>query len=259
MLSLGFRSSDIYDKYREIIPEVMNEDNYSSQRTQLLKKFADDIFEDRKFDSLRTRIGIVTTNIDMNRPTIFKTHAALAYSGKASFVPGFGATISDALMASTAAVPYFDSYVVHSEVQGKMHLIDGGFVANNPSLFAITDACGALEIERKRIRLLSVGVGSYTQRPIKSGMFSKIGKRLLDNYFPTDIFEKTFEANSNGTENIVKFLFPDIKYFRVNSQYPVSEFSTNLLESDLGHLEKMYQHGRRSFGENEGAIIEVVN
>ena len=43
-------------------------------------------------------------------------------------------------------------------------MVDGGYCANSPALFALTDATDALGVERGRIRLFSVGTGLYPER-----------------------------------------------------------------------------------------------
>ena|SRR5712664_523195 len=55
----------------------------------------------------------------------------------------------------------------HDKEGEKVVLIDGGYCANNPTLYAIADAMNALKFERKHIQVVSVGVGEYPE-PKKS-------------------------------------------------------------------------------------------
>jgi hypothetical protein len=57
-----------------------------------------------------------------------------------------------------------------------VELIDGGYCANNPTLYAIADAMVALKIPSDRLRVVSVGVGVYPQpkpRPFTKMWFAR--------------------------------------------------------------------------------------
>ena len=45
--------------------------------------------------------------------------------------------------------------------QGTVRLIDGGYSANNPTLFAIADAVNAKQIPREEISVLSLGCWNF--------------------------------------------------------------------------------------------------
>lgn len=95
----------------------------------------------------------------------FKSSKKLAHGLTPTFKDGFGCTIADAVVASCAAVPYFSKVQLTTENQQAPVLIDGGFVANNPTLFALADALGPLGIDKIDVRVISIGVGSYRERP----------------------------------------------------------------------------------------------
>ena len=70
-------------------------------------------------------------------------------------------SIADAVRASVSAYPFFERTTVRTSMGEDVELVDGGYSANNPTLYAIADAVHALRRERKDIRLVSVGVGIY--------------------------------------------------------------------------------------------------
>ena len=74
------------------------------------------------------------------------------------------ATIADAIMASCAAQPIFRSVSV-STTNGNVETIDGGFVANNPSLFALVDAIHTLGHPANQVAILSLARISHTGKP----------------------------------------------------------------------------------------------
>ena len=89
-------------------------------------------------------------NWTLERPLIFKTSDEDAHNLKETFLPGFGCTISEAVQASCSATPFFDSVELNLQNVGPTHCRDGEFAANNPSLFAITDALKSFESRRGR-------------------------------------------------------------------------------------------------------------
>lgn len=84
---------------------------------------------------------------------IFKGNVVQAHGRKGTFSPGFGVSIADAVQASCSAYPFFERKVIVTAAGDKVELIDGGYCANNPTLFAIADATVALKKDHKDIRL----------------------------------------------------------------------------------------------------------
>src|SRR3546814_11634110 len=78
------------------------------------------------------------------KPMIFKSNDAQAHGRKGTFVPGFGVRIADAVQASCSAYPFFERKFVVTSAGDQIELIDGGYCANNPTLYAIADAVLAL-------------------------------------------------------------------------------------------------------------------
>ena len=139
LIATGHSAKSIRDLFLQEIPGIMR--HWTAKgRSRALRAVVRRIFGDQGFDGLDTpQLGIVATRRDFDRPMIFKTSAAQAIKGARSFVPGFGASLADAVMASCAARPFFASVPVQTS-QGVVNAIDGGFVANNPSLFC-PDRC----------------------------------------------------------------------------------------------------------------------
>ncbi len=149
--------------YFKLISDVMGHKS-AHGRSQALRRNAGAVLKDKKFDEFKTNIGIVATSLVLEKPMIFKSSVAQAHGLKSTFVPGFGCTITDALMASTAAFPFFKRQHVDTVNQRRQEVIDGGFVANNPTLFAIADAAvHAYKIPKEQIKVLSIGVGIYNE------------------------------------------------------------------------------------------------
>ena len=56
-----------------------------------------DVFGDRKFDEVKTAVGIVATKCVIERPMIFKASIDQAHGRTGTFLPGFGCKIGDAV------------------------------------------------------------------------------------------------------------------------------------------------------------------
>ena len=251
LLALGEKVEFIQQKYFELIPNIMGKWR-SAGKSKMLKKYADEIFGSRKFDSFKTNIGIVSMNYEYQRPLIFKSNVGQAYGLKASFEPGFGCTISEAVQASCAAFPIFEKIKVVTKNQGEQTAIDGGFIANNPTLFAIMDAHKALKVEESALSVLNVGVGNYIEKHIS------FQSKYLHKLDIVKLVGKVLSANTNTTEILTKLLYPDLNIVVVNETFAQPEYGTNMLETDGQKLNLLYKLGRESYAKNEVGINKLL-
>ena len=245
MIALGEDvETTIKDRYFSLAPDVMGQMT-ARARSARLTKYATDYFGEKTFDDFRMNIGIVATHLDYNRPTVFKRTIDQAHGSSASFKPGFGVKISDAVIASCAAYPVFTKKVIVTPNHGVRTIIDGGFTANNPILFALTDALGPLNIRREDIRILSIGTGSYPEQ--------WRWKWKLFNAFPTTrIMLKLLKTSSNTVETLRQLLFGDIRTIRIDDTS--TDFKTDFIESRPAKLETIFQLGRKSFEKAESEL-----
>ena len=252
LLALGKNIDEIIEVYLSTIPDIMRARRKSS-RSRKLKKHARRIFGEAQFDAFRTDVGIVTMHYDSAKPMIFKSSEKHAHGRHATFEPGFGCTIADAVLASCAAFPFFKPVTVQTTNQGNTKLMDGGFVGNVPALFALSDANKEFEITLDMIRMLSLGVGEYPAVPI--GCLD----RFLGWAWPIRQYKKQLSATTNTIEQLRQVLFPEVKVVRVNDAFTDAQYSTNFLESDKNKLEKLMGLGRESFGKYEEDVKTLFN
>lgn len=250
LLSLGKDIKFIEKKYFELIPDIMGCWTKSG-KSKALMNHAKSIFEDKRFDSFLTKTGIVAMNYEYQRPLIFKSHVDAAYGLKASFEPGFGLTIAEAVQASCAAYPVFNKVKLETSNQGTQEAIDGGFVANNPTLFAIMDANKALKIAEENISVLNVGVGNYVEKPIN------FSSKILSKLNLVQLVGRVLNANTNTTEILTKFLYPNLNIVIVNETFAQPEYGTNMVETNTDKLKLLYRLGRESFAKNEKQITQL--
>ncbi|MCL5425500.1 MAG: patatin-like phospholipase family protein, partial [Gammaproteobacteria bacterium] len=169
-----------------------------------------------------------------------------------TFSPGFGVSIADAVQASCSAYPFFNRKTVVTAAGDKIELIDGGYCANNPTLFAVADATVALEMERKDIRVVNVGVGTYPEP--KPGLLMRIAKKWL----AVQLLQKTLEINTQSMDQLRSILFNNIPTIRVSDTFERPEMATDLLEHDLDKLNLLRQRGSESFAAHEAQLREFL-
>ena len=218
-----------------------------------MNNLASEVFCDATFSDVKTGIGIVTAKWLTERPMIFKGSVAQAHGRVGTFVPGFGVSIADAVKASCSAYPFFERTIVRTSMGEDIELIDGGYCANNPTLYAIADAVQALQSDRKDIRLVSIGVGVYPDP--KPSLLMRLAKIYL---VSVQLLQKTLEINTQSMDQLRQILFHDIPTIRINDSYVTPEMATDLLEHDLKKLDILFQRGRESFASREKQLREYL-
>jgi patatin-like phospholipase/acyl hydrolase len=250
LIALGHRVDSILELYRKHVPTVMSE-RTAAARSRALLNLATEVFGDAAFTDVKTGIGIVTAKWLTERPMIFKGSVAQAHGRVGTFVPGFGVSIADAVRASCSAYPFFERTVVRTAMGEDIELVDGGYCANNPTLYAIADAVHALRRERNDIRLVSVGVGTYPDP--KPGLLMWFAKKYL---VSVQLLQKTLEINTQSMDQLRQILFHDVPTIRISDSYVTPEMATDLLEHDLKKLGVLFQRGRESFASREKQLRE---
>lgn len=252
LLALGSSVDEIHALYKQHVPTVMRRKS-ASGKSAALTKLANEIFGKRKFTDLKTGVGIVATRWDFEKPMIFKTSVQQAHGRENTFVPGFGCTIADAVRASCSAYPFFEKAALTTSKGDDVFLIDGGYCANNPTLYAIADAVNALEKPRAALRVVSIGVGIYPE-PKRWGL-AWLFKRLLS----VQLLQKTLNVNTLSMEQLRTVLFHDVRTVRINDTFERPEMATDLMESNLQKLNMLYQRGGESYAKHERDLRTLLD
>jgi len=253
LIGLGYSITDIERLYLELIPKIMAK-KLPSGRSKALKKELDRIFEDNNFSDFAPGIavGIIATNIDEEKPFIFKSSSDQAYKMQASFIPGFGATIADAVLASCAAYPLFNKASVKTMNQHTVRAIDGGFIGNNPILFAIADVTNALGKKLHEVNFVSLGTGNFVEK--SPSRIMKVVKWL----WSARLMEKILKSNANTTDLLARLLHKDIRMVRINESFNQPQYGTSMLENNKEKLELLNRLGRTSFANNEDKLRAML-
>lgn len=249
MLALGMSVQEIIALYKENVPRVMKHKDADS-RSGALAELAQIIFRDSMFSDMKTSVGVVTTKWDIEQPMIFKTHVGQAHGMKASFVPGFGVKVGDAVQASCSAYPYFNRKTVVTAGGDHVDLIDGGFCANNPTLYAIAEATMAMHIPTEQIRIVSLGCGSYPPPPVNWWTVDYWVQRTPG----VQLLQKTLEINTQSMDQLRVILYSHIQTVRISEAYSEPAMATDLFEHDLKKLNVLTQRGAKSFADHEPTL-----
>ena len=252
LIALGHNVDSILGMYREHVPTVMSKKK-APARSLALATLARDIYGDATFSDVKTGVGLVTARWLTERPMIFKGSVAQAHGRASTFVPGFGVSIADAVRASCSAYPFFERTVVKTSMGEDIELVDGGYCANNPTLYAIADAVHALKRDRKDIRLVSIGVGVYPDP--KPRLLMWLAKKFL---ISVQLLQKTLEINTQSMDQLRQVLFHDVPTVRISDSYTTPEMATDLLENDLKKLDILFQRGRESFASREDQLRQYL-
>lgn len=252
LLGLGKSVPDVLQLYKDNVPGILGACD-SVEKTLALKAATEKFYKDFEWSHFKTRVGIVATNWTQEKPLIFKDQPGAAHTMQASFIPGFGCSIADAVRASCSATPFFEPCILKLENDGTIEARDGGFCANNPSLIAASDALNAWKIHAGNIRLLSLGVGHYPEP--KRNWWERQKRRLA----VVQILQRTLNVSSNTIEVQTKLLLPHVPSIRVSDRHDKPELALDFLESNLSKLDLLVQQGRASFSSREVQIQNFFN
>lgn len=258
LLALGKSVGEITALYEEYVPTIMQRKR-ASAKSEALATLADQVYRDDQgqplmFDAMKTKVGIVTTKWEIERPMIFKGDIAQAHGRVGTFKPGFGVSVGDAVQASCSAYPFFNRKTVTTAAGDKIELVDGGYCANNPTLYAIADAVVALQLPRESLRVVSVGVGNYPEP--KRGVFEKA--RWYKYLLSVQLLQKTMEINTQSMDQLRAIMFKDIETARISDTYERPEMATDLFEYNLDKLNLLRQRGSESFAGREQHLKSML-
>ncbi|NPT44880.1 patatin [Paraburkholderia sp. 1N] len=251
LLALGRSVDEIRELYEAEVPRLMSMRG-SNARSAALEGLAARVFDGTAFSGMKTGIGIVTARWLEEKPMIFKAHIGQAHGSKGTFKPGFGASVADAVVASCSAYPIFNRKLVKTS-DGDVELIDGGYCANNPTLYAIVDATQALGYAHEDLRVVSLGVGNYPEPP------KYWHKWAIEKFFLVRLLHKTLGINTHSLEQLAMLLCPDVPMVRINDSYTTPDMAADLMEHNIEKLKLLYRRGLESFGKHERQLRQLFS
>jgi predicted acylesterase/phospholipase RssA len=252
LLALGHSVAEIHEHYRTYVPSIMAAKTRHG-KSEALRRVGQEVFHDKGFDAALTGLGIVSTKWQHETPMIFKSRQTQAHGRRATFIPGFGCSISDAVEASCSAYPFFNRKVVTTSLGDTIELFDGGYCANNPTLYALADATAALGFAPGDCRVLSIGCGQYPEP--RRGFVA----RKVRSFLPVQLLQKTLEVNTASMDQLRQLLFCNVPTVRISDTYDKPEMATDMFEHDLDKLSMLRQNGAVSFADRENSVRDMMN
>lgn len=261
LLATGRSVDDVHLLYKKHVTRIMRA-RTPRHKTEALQQLTQKVFGTKKFDAAKTGLGIIATKWVTERPMVFQAAANLRapctgdVPQNNKLQPGFGVRLADAVQASCAAYPFFETKTVTTQAGDIVELVDGGYCANNPTLYALVAATQGMGVARKDIRVVSIGVGIYpAPRP---NLWGRIERWFARRFIKIDLLQKTFEINTQSIEHLRSKLYADVPTIRINDTYQQPEMATDLFEHDMQKLNILHQRGKDSFAERAQALKALL-
>ncbi len=197
-------------------------------------------FGNKRFGESLKRLVIPAYNLGEDDVYIFRTahHDRLKCDYK---VPAWQVALS------TSAAPTF--FPCAREVD-KLRLIDGGVWANNPSMVAIVEAQGTLDVPLSAIRLLSIGtsdpVANRTSR-LDGGGFWQWRKASID---------VILRGQTLGAINQSRFLLGSEHFARINPNVADGVFALDGVRKSDDLIAKAAHHSRREMPDVQARFMD---
>lgn len=251
LIAVGRRVDEIHDAYKEHVPPIMQAKRAGAKSAEL-RRVGQLIFGEATFSAAVTGLGVVATKWHAETPMIFKSRQTQAHGRRATFVPGFGCRMADAVEASCSAFPFFDRKRVTTAQGDVIELFDGGYCANNPALYALADATASLNFSPTECRVLSIGCGQYPE-PRRN-----LIERAKRNFLPVMLLQKTLEVNTASMDQLRRLLFASVPTVRISDTFDKPELATDMFEHSLSKLNMLRQQGAASFALREQEISALL-
>jgi hypothetical protein len=132
---------------------------------------------------------------------------------------------------------------------------DGGFAANNPSLFALVDA-KQLGFVLEETALFSVGVGHYPAASANS--VNRSIMRVARCLPSVKLLSGILDVSSNTTGILQKLILKEVRTIRADENFNVPDLGTDLMETDLGLLRKLFGKGTETYQAMESKIHPLL-
>lgn len=271
-LSVGVPAEKILALYKEHGNEIFPHDKiFASLRVnkalydrEALREYLSEVFTEAgssttmRVMDCKTRVCIPAYEFATGKIRIFKTPHSKQYM-RDQHIP----LVDVALMTSAAPV-YFSHYnceycnVGTNLVNKFLQVLDGGLVANNPSLIGLTEAIYCLGQSLKNIEMLSIGTGQplYSPKPL--------GKKKLKFWInPLNVFDVMLTTQSEYINNTVNLICHGaggacrsrFKYVRLQKLLSKDIRLSTTTPSDLSYL---YGIGQELYQTNAPCLMDFI-
>ncbi|ADF54302.1 MAG: patatin [Zunongwangia sp.] len=171
-LALGIPAKEIYNLYLDNAKGIFGKKKSfwfgqirnSAHEREFLEKLVRNKFKEindgvePRLDDCKTDVCIPIYDLIQGNPSVLKTKYHPAFE-RDYHIPAY-----QAAMATSAAPTYFNPYTSeYVDLKGTKRIfsnkVDGGVMANNPTLVAFLEAIKAFKVEMSQLEILSLGTG----------------------------------------------------------------------------------------------------
>lgn len=276
-LALGISAKEIYNLYLDNAKEIFGNKkpfffgqirNSAHERnfleTLVRNKFKEvNSGNDPRLKDCKTDICIPIYDLIQGNPSVLKTKYHPAFE-RDYHIPAY-----QAAMATSAAPTYFDPYTsdyidLNGTKKDFSNKVDGGVMANNPTLVAFLEATKAFKVEMSQLEILSLGTGykKFTDGNSRKkwGLYYWMRKdkrqRLIDLFM---------QSQSQLVANYISLLYqgidkrekdnPNFVYDRIDVQLNEDNF-IDMDESDKAKIKNFAELASIEFQHNRSSIIK---
>lgn len=276
-LALGISAKEIYNLYldnaKKIFgnkkPFLLGQIRNSAHERNFLETLVRNKFKeanggnDPRLKDCKTDICIPIYDLIQGNPSILKTKYHPAFE-RDYHIPAY-----QAAMATSAAPTYFDPYTsdyidMNGTKKDFSNKVDGGVMANNPTLVAFLEATKAFKVEMSQLEILSLGTGykKFTDGNSRKkwGLYYWMRKdkrqRLIDLFM---------QSQSQLVANYISLLYqgidksekdnPNFVYDRIDVQLSEDNF-IDMDESDTVKIKNFAELASIEFQHNRSSIIK---
>lgn len=273
-LSLGIPALELYQLYIDNAANIFGKrkgllrsaKSSSHERTSLehlIRQKFSDVCEgiDPRLQDCKTNVCIPIYDLVAGKPRILKNR----YHER--FIHDYHIPAYQVALATSAAPTFFDPYTsVYNDLNGIKkhfgHKVDGGVVANNPTLIGIIEAQKAFGQDLENIKVLSIGTGQKTFQEGKSVKNWGVWYWMLKNKRKR-LIELFMQGQSQQVENIVSLMYRGIDgaehenfvYDRIDTELN-EDTNLELDEYDAGKLSKFSERAISAFQKNGTRVLE---
>jgi uncharacterized protein len=235
----------IFPPYKSRINKKVKPAFRSIYTSDYFKKVLADVFGESTLGKIRKPLIIPATDIGTGGVHVFKS----SYSDE--FTRDKTVKVKDAVLASCSAPTFFDPYKVNEYL-----LADGGLWANNPGLAAVIDAQKRLNIQKEKIKILSLGTGNSRQ---SYGTNPNRRWGLMKGWRGPDFITFMLSLQSQSTVNYLKLILAENQIVRIDfeTDLPLPIDDISILDDLICRADKEFTYNSstiRNFFDDGGGI-----
>jgi len=276
-LALGIPAHDIYKLYLDNASRIfgckktfIGQIFYSAHERNCLeglikKKFSENFKgEDPRLLDCKTAVCIPIYDLLLGKPSVLKSKYHPKFT-RDYHIPAYKVALATSA-APTFFNPYSSSYIDLSGIETPFNnKVDGGVMANNPTLLGIIEAQAAFYQPLSNLRVLSLGTGNQKFTDGKKRSRWGLWYWMRQNK-KTRLIDLFMQGQSQQVENLVSLLqngidgekkgSPNFVYQRIETQLD-DTLKVEMDETDPDKLKKLAEKANSEFQNHATRIIEL--